>query len=52
LLWPISLDVGSSDTACLIAADAVAGLAIISLLNAVVGFVTRSHVALPPPPGA
>ncbi len=52
VLWPISLDVGTAETAWLIGVHAVVGLVIISLLNAIVGFVTRPHVPDPPPPAA
>ena len=53
--WQV-LDVGTAETAWLIAVHAVVGLVIIGLLNAIVGFVTRPHVeptptpSIPPPP--
>ena len=50
MLWPVSLDVGTQETAWLIAVHAVVGLVVIGLLNAIVGFVTRPHVEPPPPP--
>lgn len=49
LLWPLTLDTGSAEKAWLIAIHVVVGVMVISLLNGIVGLVTRLHepAALP-----
>lgn len=43
LLWPLTLDTGSAEKAWLIAIHIVVGVTVISLLNGIVGLVTRPY---------
>jgi drug/metabolite transporter superfamily protein YnfA len=51
LLWPLSLDVGDTETAWLIAIHIVVGATILLLLPASVGQVTRPYQSGDSPPG-